>query len=116
MANRHPVSRFKPGQSGNPGGRPKGTSLTARLRFRLAQVEPGSGQSYADLLVEALVGEALKGDVQAARTILERVDGKLPDKVKVQETRKAYVTVGPEDLWPGDDDPSVAGRIELGLP
>lgn len=54
---------WKPGQSGNPAGRPKGTiNASTRLR-RLIDVEP---------ILKSLQTAAEKGDTQAARTLLER--------------------------------------------
>lgn len=58
-------SRFKPGHSGNPKGRPK-TKITATdLRQRLAK--------DADQIIESVVQAALTGDIQAARLVLERI-------------------------------------------
>ena len=57
--------RWKPGQSGNPKGRPPGSSEVARLRAGIAARVP----QILDRLTEA----ALAGDVQAARLLLERV-------------------------------------------
>lgn len=54
---------WKPGQSGNPKGRPRGAlNPTTRLR-KLIDVEP---------ILKKLQKAAEKGDVQAARTLLER--------------------------------------------
>ncbi len=59
------ISRWKPGQTGNPKGRPPGQSEITRLRAALAGDVP-------DILA-GLVLAAKGGDVQAARLILERV-------------------------------------------
>ena len=58
-------SQWKPGQTGNPKGRPPGQSEITRLRAALAGDVP-------DILA-GLVLAAKGGDVQAARLILERV-------------------------------------------
>ena len=59
------TSRWKPGQTGNPKGRPPGQSEITRLRASLAGDVP-------DILA-GLVLAAKGGDVQAARLVLERV-------------------------------------------
>ena len=55
---------WKPGQSGNPTGRKPGTGEVARLRAAIAEHVPA--------IIERLTRQALDGDVQAARLLLER--------------------------------------------
>lgn len=89
---------FKPGQSGNPGGRPKGTSLTALLREAVDR-EDGAGRTVGDVLIDVLIGIARAGDRQAIKDVFERVDGKLTDKLEIDDKRKEYdVTTSPDDL------------------
>jgi hypothetical protein len=80
-------SRFQPGQSGNPGGRPRGQSLTSRIREALELEEIAGkklprGKRVADLVVEALLKEALKGKFAHLQEVIQRTDGKVPDKVE----------------------------------
>lgn len=73
-------SRFKPGQSGNPAGRPKGTlnletDLVQELSERIA-VREGDRQlkiSKQRAMLKAMVAKALKGDTRAAGLILQLV-------------------------------------------
>lgn len=65
MANKRPTHLWKPGQTGNPKGRPPGRSQITLLRESIAGDVP-------DILA-GLVTAAKAGDVQAARLILERV-------------------------------------------
>jgi len=57
-------TRWKPGQSGNPKGRPKGSGEIGRLRAAI-------GQALPDIL-DALIEKARTGDPQAAKLLLER--------------------------------------------
>lgn len=59
------TTRWAPGQTGNPKGRPPGKSEITRLRAGLAGDVPE--------ILSALVLAAKSGDVQAARLVLERV-------------------------------------------
>jgi hypothetical protein len=56
--------RWKPGESGNPAGRPPGGEV-AKIRAAIAEHVPA--------IVEKLVQSALAGDAAAARLLLERV-------------------------------------------
>ena len=59
------MSKWQPGQSGNPNGRPPGTGEVAKLRASIAERVPE--------ILERLTEAALAGDVSAARLLLERV-------------------------------------------
>ena len=57
---------FKPGKSGNPGGRPKGIpNPSARLRHAIEKDIPE--------IIKAMVDAAIGGDVSAASLLLSRV-------------------------------------------
>ena len=59
------MSKFKPGRSGNPKGRPRGTKNKANaLRSRIVDEIPG--------IVDNLITAAKGGDMQAARLLIER--------------------------------------------
>jgi len=58
-------TKFKPGKSGNPNGRPKGSSRAADLRQLL--------NPDAEALVQKAKELALSGDVTALRLCLERL-------------------------------------------
>ena len=56
---------WKPGQSGNPAGKPQGRGELQRLRAAISEHVPE--------IITQLVTAARAGDIQAARLILERV-------------------------------------------
>lgn len=62
-----PSTAFRPGQSGNPQGRPKG-ALNKTTRTVLALLE-GEAESVARVAIEA----ALAGDMVAVRLVLDRL-------------------------------------------
>jgi hypothetical protein len=69
---------WKKGQSGNINGRPKSAHLSKAYRAILEDVFPGdpAGRSWADVIAERLAKAAAKGDVQAAREMADRVEGR----------------------------------------
>jgi len=66
-----------PGQSPNPGGRPKGFSITAAVKRKLAESPPGmKNKTYLDLICEKLMAKALKeGDVVTLKAMWAYMDG-----------------------------------------
>ena len=88
---------FKPGQSGNPGGRPK--TKPFKEAIRRAVEAAGDDTQKLDMLALALYSKALEGDVSALKEIADRLDGKVPQGI-----------VGGDD-----DEPAVKtyNRIEL---
>jgi hypothetical protein len=71
-------SRFKPGRSGNPGGRPKSarglrTLLREEMRERVSVTENGKTKKLSKLqiIVKRLFEKAGKGDARAISTLME---------------------------------------------
>ncbi len=72
-----PETIFKPGQSGNPSGRPKLTRLTDALRQQLAETMPNAPErTVAEVIARVLIKEAISGNVQAIRELADRTEGK----------------------------------------
>ena len=65
---------FKPGQSGNPKGRPKLPDLKEAIAKLLSEGENGKSGLYE--ILKALYNRALKGDVRAAQELMDRGFGK----------------------------------------
>jgi len=72
---------FQPGQSGNPGGRPKTKPITDAIKERLAKIPPDDPRTDAQRVADVLVDGALAGDIQFIRELLNRVEGKVAEMV-----------------------------------
>ena len=77
------ATRFEPGQSGNPGGRPKDT-MTPLLKELLN----ANNEAEKIAIVKELIGisktRGMRGQVAALKEILDRIDGKVPDTHKIE--------------------------------
>lgn len=118
MANEENLKPFQSGQSGNPNGRPKGIP-NAKTRYRrlleLTQkkTNPVTGEieefTVAEQMDMKIFDKALKGDLQAYREIMDRLEGKpsqfITNEVNlnpVDELLKAY-GIDPEGVQNGGE-------------
>lgn len=77
---------WKPGECGNPNGRPKGTKNRATyLKEILALLEP-SGKDREYHINEAIVTKAMEGDLASFKEIQDTLYGKIADKQIIAET------------------------------
>lgn len=99
---------FKPGQSGNPKGRPKlGDSMAELYRERLELIPPmelelakRTGRAprlLREIIVERLEAEIMKGNVKAIEQLLNRAFGKPKATVTVQGAVEHNVNTGPSE-------------------
>ena len=107
-----PAAAWKPGQSGNPKGRPTGTGEVAKLRAAIADRVPE--------LLAAMMARALDGDVGAARLLLERAIAplkaaeqpqalSLPDGTLTDQGRAVLAAVAAGELAPGQGAALLSG-------
>ena len=85
--------QFQPGQSGNPGGKPKiHQTLSMECARLLAKSAPAEalaalrlppGSTFAEAIAVALCTQAVRGNVSAAREITDRTEGRVPASVDV---------------------------------
>ena len=96
MANKNPTP--------NPKGRPKYNWTWAGLLRKVAeQYVEGSGKTKKELIAEALVKEALKGNVKALKEFGDRIDGKAMQNVEVAgQGKNGEILIKIEDY--GDQD------------
>ena len=85
--NPHPSNQWKPGQSGNPKGRPKkGETVTDAIRDKIGP----------ELLAEKLLELVEAGDLAAIKYATDRQDGR-PIETVNSNVRKVPDVVGYED-------------------
>ncbi len=78
MSRKKRDTRFKPGQSGNPKGRPPGEAcLTNLLRAALAEKDVDGKRTKARAVIDALVFQACEGNTKAIEQVFDRIDGLL---------------------------------------
>ena len=108
MANPNPTpppesGRFKPGQSGNPAGRPPGIPNTATRLKRFLELSqkiknPINGEeeeiTVAEQLDLAMIAKARKGDVRAFNALMDRLEGKPPQYIE----QKSDLTTNGESI------------------
>jgi hypothetical protein len=87
--------RFKPGQSGNPGGRPRTAKLSEACRAKLASPIPGDpeSRSYAEAIADKLALQALKGDIRAAQELADRAEGRPSQAPPAEQSGVKYVVL-----------------------
>ena len=71
------AAQWKPGQSGNPSGRPHKTPFTAAL-LRIVEKKIANdpeGRVLLDGIAQQLVAKASKGDLASIRELADRIEG-----------------------------------------
>jgi Family of unknown function (DUF5681) len=104
--------QFKPGQSGNPGGRPK-RPLSDAYRDLMDKIVPGDKEkrTFAELIALAVAKEAIKGKTQAAIEIADRVEGKSMQGVQVSGPSGGAIL---ESLTPEQNERRIAELLAKG--
>tara|TARA_R110001592_G_scaffold10110_1_gene52732 strand:- start:5400 stop:5930 length:531 start_codon:yes stop_codon:yes gene_type:complete len=72
-------TQFKPGQSGNPRGRPKkssdeGTHPMDKALAKKVRMPDGTSRSKQDILCEVMTNDAIKGNAAAQRLVNQRIN------------------------------------------
>lgn len=95
MANEENLKSYKPGQSGNPNGRPKGSKNRSTIARQWLEVNqklknPITGQdetmSQEDLMTLALIKKAREGDVSAYKALMDSGYGAPVQQIEQQQT------------------------------
>jgi hypothetical protein len=69
------ATQFQPGESGNPGGRPKAL-ISDATRDWLKEIDPETGKTNAVLVAEAQGKKALDGETSSYNALADRTEGK----------------------------------------
>ena len=73
--------RWKPGQSGNPKGRPLSKPFKQSFDRILEALSPGNPGLALDKLNAAMYAKAVNGDVAAYKELADRYEGKVPNPI-----------------------------------
>ncbi|MDA2928732.1 DUF5681 domain-containing protein [Acidobacteria bacterium AH-259-O06] len=87
-------SRWKPGLSGNPKGRPKKSEcLTSILKEEIAKIDPEDRKkrTWVELVAIATIKLAIKGNATALKEVWERMDGKVKQDLGLEPTAPIQV-------------------------
>lgn len=92
--------QFKPGQSGNPGGRPKTTPLTDALCELLGKPYPNDARhrTFAQVIAAAQVKKAEKGSIAHFNAVADRVEGRPRQMMELAGPDGAAIPISVENL------------------
>jgi len=79
--------RWKKGQRGNPSGRPKSKTLSDAYKNKREELVPNDaeGRTWAELIAEGQIRDAVRGNVQAAREIADRTEGRARQAIEFED-------------------------------
>jgi hypothetical protein len=86
---------WKPGQSGNPNGRPKKElTMTDALKKKLYAVKYGlKDKTNLDIIVDQIIRKAVAGDMWAIGMIYDRIEGKALERVITRDADRDELIV-----------------------
>lgn len=97
MASQDNLRPFQPGESGNPGGRPKGSvSLVSALKRHLRE-----NPDDVKAVVQSTIDAAKAGDHQARQLVFDRIDGKVPFSIAALTTEQLLAMLDADDEGSG---------------
>ena len=109
------LSPWKPGQTGNPNGRPRKKPITDRYREAIEEELPDEDREALGLPRGATIGDAIAKKmarraafdevraVESAREIRESIEGRAPQSIDVNEARDIQIHVSYENLTNSGD-------------
>lgn len=98
MANKNPVKKYKPGQSGNPKGRPSsGMSLTELMKEHLEKIPEGSEVSYKEAFISKVFARAYEGNDAYVKLVWNYVEGMPVQPVDVTSKGKEIGSISAQE-------------------
>lgn len=94
-------TRWKRGQSGNPGGRPRGSGrLSKALAHKMLEPFPDDpgGRTFVEVIADKLAAAAAAGDIPAIREVADRTEGKAAQTVVNVELRDRFDRMSADEL------------------
>lgn len=88
---------FKPGESGNPAGRPKGTKNMSTILKEMLELEievDGVKITQKDAIIKKLIQKSTAGELSAIQEIFDRTEGKAKQEIK-HEIQKGIINIDP---------------------
>lgn len=84
---KNPPYLFQPGNKFAVGhGRPKGTTTLSQVLKRLAgEIDPDTGKTNLELIAEALIRKARKGDSKSTEIFRDTSEGKPVERIRVSK-------------------------------
>jgi len=104
-------TRFKPGVSPNPGGRPKCASFSEAIRLvsglTVKELRNSASDPVAVAVAKALTRQALKGKVSAISEVIDRSEGKARQALDMNHQGPVRIELAYEDplMEPKDSSP-----------
>jgi len=90
---------FKPGQSGNPSGRRKGTFSLEHILSDLARnTDKKTKKQVGVEVMEILLTKCKEGNLEAIKMLLDRIDGKALQRVQQEITSRPYEDIEDNEL------------------
>jgi len=108
---------FKPGQSGNPAGKPKGTkSFTTKVTEALEKIAEGKDYTYEEALIKSILKKAIvDGDTTMIRMIWNYKDGMPVQKIAGDRDNPLFIQIAKEIADKNDINPTTIND-STGLP
>lgn len=80
---RNGLPKWKPGESGNPAGRPKGSKNRSTIVKEILALPHEDGKNYEYAATKAIAEKAIAGDVMAWDKLMDAAHGKVADKTEI---------------------------------